>query len=92
MFMTFGKESEWGGLEICHMFTHSIFFKQRIFCSFLRMGVRGVVCGRHNRMIVGIKTCYDKKAFSFVGSVIVKQPSSLLNICTFTMKSNLKHF
>ena len=45
-------------------------------------------------MILNIKTCFNKKSntFSFGASVIVKQPSSLLNLCTFKIKSNLKHF
>ena len=41
--------------------------KQQINCSFLRMGDGGawvggrVVSGRHNCMILHIKTCFDKK-------------------------------
>ena len=31
--------SGWGGLEICHVFTDSIVFKQQIYCSFLQIGV-----------------------------------------------------
>ena len=47
----------------------------------------------HNCMILNIKTCFDKKVtFSFGASVIVKQLSLLLNICTFKMKSRLKQF
>ena len=85
----------WGGLEICHVFTYSIVFKQQN-CLFLRIGVRGwgdgVGCGRHNCLILNIKTCFDKKVTPLVlVSVLMKQPSSLHNICTFKMKSNLKH-
>ena len=31
-------EMGWESLEICHVFTHSIVFKQPIYCSFLHMG------------------------------------------------------
>ena len=58
------RERGWGGLEICHVFTYSIFFKQQIYCSFLRMKVIGgkaVVCRRHKCMILNSKTCFDKK-------------------------------
>ena len=49
------------------MFTCSVVFKQQIYCSFLGGGGggggggAGVVCGRHNCMILHIKTCFDKK-------------------------------
>ena len=46
----------------------------------------GVVCGPHNCMILNIKTCFDKKVTLLA---MVQQPSSLLYICTFKMKSNL---
>ena len=45
-------------------------------------------------MILNIKTYFNKKSniFSFGASVIVKLPSSLLNIFKFKTKSLLKHF
>ena len=55
------RERGWGG----HMFTCSIVFKQQIYCSFLRIEVRGWGVGdwvgRHNCMILNIKTWSDKK-------------------------------
>ena len=50
-------ERGWGGLEICHMFTDSIVFKQHIYCLFLQMKDRwvGVVWKGHNCMISNIK-------------------------------------
>ena len=52
-----------GGLEICHMFTDSIVFKQHIYCLFLQIGKGrwGVFCEGHNCMIPDIKTYSDKK-------------------------------
>ena len=46
----------------------------------------------HNCMIPYIKTYFNKNGniSSFGASVVVKHSSSLLNICTFKMKSNLK--
>ena len=43
-----------------------LFFKQQIYCSFLRVVVRGWRGGggvyrRHNSMILNIKACFDKK-------------------------------
>ena len=81
------RESGWGDLEICHVFTYSIVFKQQIYLGCV--GGRGgglVVCGPHNCMILNIKTCFDKKVTLLA---MVQQPSSLLYICTFKMKSNL---
>ena len=56
-------ETGWGSLEICHVFTDCIVFKQRIYCLFLQMRGRwvGVVCKGHNCMIPNIKTYFDKK-------------------------------
>ena len=79
------------------MFTYCMVFKQQIYCLFLWMGVHGsvgggVVCGSHNCIILTIKTCFDKKAtFLALVPVLVKQPSLLLNICMFKMKTNLKN-
>ena len=64
-----------------------------------RVGGWGVVCGRHNCMIPNIKTYFDKKhniLITFLALVSVLQwnshPHSILNICMFKMKSNLKYF
>ena len=53
----------WGGLEICHMFTDSVVFKQHIYCLFLQMKDRwlGLVCKCHNCIISNIKIYFDKK-------------------------------
>ena len=58
----------WGGLEICHMFTDSIVFKQHIYCLFLQMKDRwvGDVCKGHNFMISNIKIYFDKKLLFLV--------------------------
>ena len=46
--------------------------------------------GRHNYMISNVKKVVSN-VFSFgAASLIVKQPSSLLCICIFKMKSNFK--
>ena len=45
-------------------------------------------CGRHNCVIWSVNKA---TFFSFGVSVKVKQPASLLSICTFKMKSNLKN-
>ena len=61
-------ERGWGGLEICHMFTDSIVFKQHIYCLFLQMKDRwvGDVCKGHNCMISNIKIYFDKKLLFLV--------------------------
>ena len=69
------KVKGWGGLEICHVLTDYIVFKQQIYCSFLLKGVTerwGMVCGRHNCMIPNIKTNFDKK-LTFLALVAVLQ-------------------
>ena len=89
-----GRERGWGSLEIRYMFTYSAVFKQQIYCSFLRMGVRGwgVGAGRWRVDVIIVWYLILKLALiSFGASVIMKQSSSLLNICTFKMRSNLKH-
>ena len=95
-FRTSTRRRGGGGLEICHVFTDSIVFKQHVYCLFLQMKDRwvGVVCKGHNCMMPNIKTYFDKKSniFSFDPSVTVKQWPLLLNICTFKMKNNLKTF
>ena len=54
-----------GSLEICHIFTDPIIFKQQIYCSLWEWGVwvggKGVVCECHHCMILNIKTYFDKK-------------------------------
>ena len=43
-------------------------------------------------MMPNAEAYFDSKCSSVIASVIVEQSSSLLNICTFKMKSNTKHF
>ena len=74
-----------------------LFLNNRSIVHFCRrgwLGGWGMVCGCHNCMIPNIKTHLDKKV-TFLALVPVLQwnkPSLLLHICTFKMKSNLKHF
>ena len=65
---------------------HIILFLNRrsiIFCSFLQMGVRGgrgglVVCGRHNGMILNIKTYFHKKVTLL--ALVQKQPAEMFYV------------
>ena len=62
--------------------------------SILRMGVHGWGVGWFVDVIIlwslTLKLALIKNStFNFGATVIVQQPSSLLNICTFKMKSNL---
>ena len=66
-------------------------YVSRIYCQKYQKFKRHLP--HHNCVIPNIKVYFDKNSniFSFGASIIVEQSFSLLNICTFKMKSNVKH-
>ena len=46
-----------------------------------------IFCGHHHYIISNVKKVVSN-IFGFGANLPVKQPNSLLNICTFKMKSN----
>ena len=81
-----------GGEEVLKFVTclWILLILNNIYCSFLWIGgwVKKLVifCGRHKCMIPNVKEV------TFLDLVPALQPSSLLSICMFKMKGNLKTF